>query len=117
MWNHASFLHLEPPRLDTGQMREVLSYYWANQFFESVGDVSRGRRMFAAKRCAECHAGSGPGPVLSDKAGTWNGITMVSALWRHGPAMLNEMNGKKIPWPVFKAGEMGDLIAYINTKK
>jgi mono/diheme cytochrome c family protein len=116
MWNHASFLHLEPSQLDTGEMREVLSYYWARPFFESTGDAARGRRIFASKHCVDCHSGSGPGPLMTDKAGTWNGITIVSALWRHGPSMLNEMNRKKIPWPVFRAGEMPDLIAYMNQK-
>ena len=86
MWNHASFLHTEPPRLDVDEMREVLSYAWARQFFEASGDAGRGRRVFAAKRCGECHSGAGPGPALSAKAGTYNGITMMSALWRHGPA-------------------------------
>jgi len=116
MWNHAAFLHLEPPRLDTTEMREVLSFYWAKQFFESTGDASKGRRLFTAKRCADCHSGAGPGPVLWEKAGIWNGIAMVSALWRHGPSMLNQMNQEKIPWPVFRTGEMADLIAFINGK-
>jgi len=116
MWNHASFLHLEPPRLDSGEMREVLSYYWAKPFFDNTGDAVKGRRLFASKHCVDCHVGGGPGPNLQDKAGTWNGITMVSALWRHGPAMLSEMKQKKITWPVFRAGEMPDLIAYINQK-
>jgi len=116
MWSHASLLHAEPPRLDTAEMREVLSYYWAKPFFESSGDAGKGRRLFAAKHCADCHSRTGPGPVLTDKAGTWNGITMVSALWRHGPAMLNEMNRRKISWPSFRAGEMTDLIAWLNQK-
>ena len=116
MWNHATFLHLEPPRLDDAEMREVLSYSWAKPFFDSTGDAAKGKRIFAAKRCIDCHSGSGPGPALTDKAGTWNGIAMVSALWRHGPTMLTEMKQKKIPWPVFRAGEMPDLIAYINEK-
>lgn len=116
MWNHATFLHLEPPRFETAEMRAVLSYYWARPFFENSGDALRGRRIFASKRCNDCHSGSGPGPVLTDKAGTWNGITMVSALWRHGPAMLDEMNRKRIPWPAFRAGEMADLIAALNQK-
>lgn len=116
MWNHATFLHLEPPRLNDEEMREVLSYSWAKPFFDSTGDAAKGKRIFASKRCIDCHSGSGPGPALTDKAGTWNGITMVSALWRHGPTMLTEMKQKKIAWPVFRAGEMPDLIAYINEK-
>jgi mono/diheme cytochrome c family protein len=116
MWNHASLLRSEPPRLDTSEMREVVSYYWAKPFFESSGNAAKGRRIFNAKRCVECHSGAGPGPVLADKAGTWNGITMVSALWRHGPAMLNEMQRRKIAWPAFRSGEMTDLIGYLNQK-
>jgi cytochrome c2 len=116
MWNHAVFLHLEPPRLDTSEMREVLSYSWAKPFFESSGDAGKGRRIFASRRCAECHSGGGPGPQLPGSASNWSGIAMVSALWRHGPAMLDEMNRKKIAWPVFRAGEMTDLIAHLNSK-
>jgi mono/diheme cytochrome c family protein len=116
MWNHASFLHLEPPHLDTSEMREVVSHYWANQFFESMGNPAAGRRIFNAKHCVDCHSGSGPGPVLTEKPGSWNGISMVSALWRHGPAMLGEMNRRKVAWPVFKSGEMADLIAYLAGK-
>jgi cytochrome c551/c552 len=119
MWNHASLLHAEPPRLDADEMREVLSEYWAGQFFQSSGDASRGKHLFAAKHCVECHNGAGPGPALAAKAGTYNGMTMVSALWRHGPAMLDQMNPKHIAWPVFKVGEMADVIAWLNegTKK
>jgi mono/diheme cytochrome c family protein len=117
MWNHATFLHTEPPRLDADEMREVLSEYWAKQFFENSGDVARGKRIFAAKHCAECHTGSGPGPVLPAKGGDYNGITMVSVLWHHGPAMLTQMQQKKIAWPVFKVGEMADLTAWLNESK
>jgi len=119
MWNHASLLRAEPPRpepprIDADEMREVLSEYWARQFFENSGNAARGKRSFAAKHCVECHTGAGPGPVLPARAGTYNGMNMVSALWRHGPTMLEQMNRKHIPWPVFKAGEMADLIAWLN---
>jgi mono/diheme cytochrome c family protein len=116
MWNHATFLHMEPPRFTADEMRAVLGYYWAGQFFANTGDVSRGRRLFTQRRCTECHTGSGPGPVLSDKAGTWNGITVLSALWLHGPSMEDQMKQKNIPWPTFRAGEMADVIAFINSK-
>jgi mono/diheme cytochrome c family protein len=114
MWNHAAFLHLEPPRLDASEMREVLSYSWAKPFFDAAGDAAKGRRIFASKHCVACHSGSGPGPKLP--SGDWNGVAMVSALWRHGPAMLDEMNRRKIAWPLFRAGEMPDLIAYLDSK-
>jgi mono/diheme cytochrome c family protein len=119
MWNHGSFLngkvqHTEPPRLTSDEMREVVSVYWAKQFFGGSGNASQGKKIFTAKHCAECHAGKGPGPDLAALNGSYNGITMVSALWRHGPAMLDQMQQKHIQWPVFKADEMADLIAWLN---
>jgi mono/diheme cytochrome c family protein len=117
MWNHGGLLYVQPPHLDAAEMREIVSYYWAQPFFAGTGNAARGRRIFAAKHCAGCHSASGPGPQLSSQAGSWNGITMVAALWRHGPAMLDEMAAKKIAWPRFGAGEMTDLIAWLNSPR
>jgi cytochrome c2 len=120
MWNHAPMLKNEPPRLSSDEMREVLSVYWAKQFFQGSGDPAQGKRVFASKHCVQCHSGSGPGPNLSAAAGSYSGVSMVSALWRHGPAMQEQMELKKIKWPVFKRGEMANIIAWLNrgaTKK
>ena len=117
MWNHQPKLKAAPPKIDSEEMRELLSYYWAKRFFEVPGDVAHGKRIYASKHCATCHSGSGPGPVLSAKAGSYTAIKMLSALWGHGPKMLAEMKEKKISWPVFKAGEMEDLIAALNDPK
>jgi hypothetical protein len=40
---------------------------------------------------------------------------MVSGLWRHGPAMLQEMKSQGTPWPRFDGREMADLIGYLNS--
>jgi mono/diheme cytochrome c family protein len=118
MWDHglripAAYSHLEP-----SEMREVLSYVWAAQFFESTGDAGRGKRVFAAKRCATCHdQGTGGAPSLKHGTRKVSEITMVSALWRHGPTMLALMTEKKMPWPRFNAREMSDVIAYLNTRE
>lgn len=118
MWDHgvrmpAATIHLEP-----AEMREILSYVWASQFFESNGDAARGKRVFVAKRCAVCHDNSAGGaPPLAHGARNFSEITMVSALWRHGPTMLALMKERKIAWPRFEAREMSDLIAYLNTRE
>jgi hypothetical protein len=41
---------------------------------------------------------------------------MVSALWRHGPRMLEQMKQKGVAWPRFQTKEMSDLIAYLNPR-
>ena len=40
---------------------------------------------------------------------------MVSALWDHGPRMLELMKERKLAWPRFTAMQMSDLIAYLNS--
>ncbi|HXJ39189.1 MAG TPA: c-type cytochrome, partial [Bryobacteraceae bacterium] len=62
LWNHAGLpgiIKSQKSAIDPEEMRDLVGYYWANQFFQSSGDVNRGRRLFAAKRCTTCHTGSG----------------------------------------------------------
>src|SRR5260370_788713 len=120
MWNHAprvsKAMKSAPPQFDTGEMRELLSYLWARQFFEDAGNAGYVKRVFAAKRCGACHGDASSGaPDLTAGARSFTGATMVSVLWRHGPAMLAKMRSKCIPWPYFQTHEMSDLIAYLNS--
>jgi cytochrome c551/c552 len=119
MWNHEPVMSkagATPARFDPDEMRELLSYLWAQTFFADAGNAGAGRRVFVAKRCAGCHEGaSAKASALA--GGGFNGATMVSALWRHGPAMLNEMKSEGVAWPRFEGSQMADLIAYLNSTK
>jgi len=122
MWDHAPRMlaaGATPAVFQPGEMRELLSYLWARQFFENAGDADRGRRVFAAKRCAGCHgdaAGKAPNaaPNLAGAARRFSGPAMAAALWRHGPAMLEQMKSQGIAWPHLDAADMSGLIAYLN---
>jgi len=114
MWNHQPRMAPTPPQLTTGEMREITSYLWAEEFFEDAGDSAAGRRVFTAKRCAVCHENSASGaPKLAGKM--FSGVTMVSALWHHGPQMLDQMKAKNISWPRFEGAQMSNLIAFLNS--
>jgi cytochrome c2 len=119
MWNHGPAMRsagAPPAHFEPDEMRELLSFLWARQFFVDAGDAARGRRVFAAKGCASCHSNpaSGAPPLLSVRR-EFSGAAMVSALWRHGPAMLDAMRKRGTPWPRFNGREMADLIAYLNS--
>jgi cytochrome c2 len=119
MWNHEPIMSkagATVTKFAPDEMRELLGYLWAQQFFEDAGVVSNGRRVFAAKHCAGCHEAVGKAPKLGG-SGHFSGTTMVAALWRHGPSMLAQMKKDGIPWPRFEGVQMADLIAYLNTKK
>jgi mono/diheme cytochrome c family protein len=114
MWNHQPRMASAPPQLTVEEMREITSYLWAGQFFQDAGNAAAGSRVFTAKRCAVCHEDAASGaPKLVGK--TFSGATMVSALWHHGPGMLDRMKAKGIPWPRFDGAQMSNLIAFLNS--
>jgi cytochrome c2 len=113
MWSHEPKMAPNPPQLTTDEMRELVSYLWAAQFFAGGSNPGAGERVFYSKRCAVCHEDPSSGaPKLTGSGRT--AATMVLALWRHGPRMLDQMKGKGIAWPRFDGLEMANLIAYLN---
>lgn len=117
MWNHAPRMIQPVPQLSVDEMRQLLSYLWMRQFVYAKGDVGRGKQVFAAKRCAECHASGEHGaPPLPGQGRGYSEITIISALWKHGPQMFTRMQQAQIGWPRFNNPEqMTDLVAYLNS--
>jgi len=116
MWNHQPKMKNPPPALSQEEMRQILDYIWARQYFKGDGNPDRGKRVFADKNCASCHNDPSSGaPKLGKGKDGYSDITMVSALWEHGPRMLDLMKQKKLAWPRFTAPQMADLIAYLNS--
>ena len=117
MWNHSTKMTARPPHLDTDEMRRVTSYLWSIQMFEARGNRDRGRRVFTSKGCVTCHEGGGAPDLkaaFAAKQGQLGAVSIVPIVWKHGPAMLQSMQQKKLPWPQFSATEMTDLVAYLN---
>jgi cytochrome c2 len=81
------------------------------------GNVAEGRRVFSVRHCAECHFGGQNGaPQLPGQARKYSAVTIMAALWHHGPQMLARMKQAGIGWPEFKnAQEMEDVIAFLNS--
>jgi mono/diheme cytochrome c family protein len=116
MWNHQPGMQNPPPKLTQEEMRQILDYIWARQYFLGQGNVAAGQKVFAEKNCAVCHNDPSSGaPQLAKGKNGYSDITMVSALWEHGPRMLDLMEQKKLAWPRFTARQMSDLIAYLNS--
>jgi len=116
MWDHQPSMKAQPPTLSQEEMRQILGYVWAKQYFRGDGNAVRGKLVFEQKGCATCHDNPSSGaPKLSHGTEGFSDITMVSVLWSHGPRMLERMNAQKIPWPRFTAPQMADLIAYLNS--
>ncbi len=117
MWNHAPRMVKPTPSLTGQEMRELLSFLWMRQFVYPAGDVARGNAVFHNRHCADCHAGGTHGaPQLPGQARHYSEVAIMSAIWGHGPQMLNRMKQAGIGWPRFRSPqELGDLLAYLNS--
>jgi len=117
MWNHAPRMLQPPPALSEDEMRSLLSYLWMRQFVYGGGNVAAGKKVFQARHCADCHAeGTHGAPPLPGQAKQYSEVSIISALWRHGPQMAHRMKEAGIAWPMFGGPqEVADLIAYLTS--
>jgi len=117
MWNHAPRMAEQPPLLTAEEMRQLLSFLWMRQFVYPGGDIAAGKKVFQQRNCAECHmSGRNGAPPLPGQARKYSEVSIIAALWRHGPQMLMRMKQADIEWPQFgNAQEVADLIAYLNS--
>jgi cytochrome c2 len=117
MWNHAPRMVKPTPSLTQEEMRELLSFLWMRQFVYPTGSVANGKEIFKVLRCADCHAGGTHGaPQLPGQARHYSEVSIISAIWGHGPQMLNRMKQAGIAWPQFaNPQELVNLIAYLNS--
>jgi mono/diheme cytochrome c family protein len=115
MWNHAPKMQGAPREISESEMRQILSYVWASQFFEPSGDVANGRKIFVADNCAACHENAlVPSPKLPSSGRRYSVVSMVPVLWKHGPVMLQRIEQKDLPWPHFQKNDIADLAAYLS---
>jgi mono/diheme cytochrome c family protein len=129
MWNHGPKMWarmaergIDVPSLDTEEMADLIGYLYFFQFVDPAGDSRRGSVAYKEKRCGACHAATGAGkPVapplvdLLEKLGTPTEV--VTAMWNHAGQMEAKMSEENVPWPVFKGGEMADLIDYLLSSR
>jgi cytochrome c2 len=117
MWNHAPRMLQTPPTFTQNEMRELLSYLWMRQLVYPGGSIADGQKVFSEQKCSGCHAGGTNGArQLPGQATKYSEVTIIAALWRHGPQMLRRMRAAGISWPRFKSPqEVADLIAYLNS--
>ena len=117
MWNHGIAMVSAQVRFEPGEMRDIASYIWTLRLLDTGGNAARGKKVFAAKSCATCHDDASSGAPSLSGMKDFTGVSMVAALWRHGPTMLERMQERHLAWPRFDEHEMSDIIAYLNARE
>ena len=79
MWNHAPAMWgamarqgVTPPVLDEQQAADLFVFFYAASYFETPGDRRRGRHLFLARRCGQCHGIDSPSAPASGRSPNGN---------------------------------------------
>ena len=82
-----------------------------------VSDLLRGRKIFEAKNCAQCHSiferEKKIGPKLQAARFYGSFLDIFSILWNHAPAMEAHMRTEVLNRPQFSAAELNELISFL----
>ncbi|MBI1749323.1 MAG: cytochrome c [Acidobacteria bacterium] len=127
MWNHAPQMwtkmqqqKVAPPSFSASEMANLFAFLYSVRSMDEPGDAERGRQLFSAKRCGECHqrgARTAPrAPDLSQWASYRNPVSWIQAMWNHAPAMQALMEARGYSWPEFQGSDVADLLAYVRTQ-
>ena len=127
MWNHAPEMRklaqekgVQWPTFKESELRDLIAYLHFLRLLDQPGDVRRGERLFDEKRCSTCHAVAGRGSRIASDLRQWkqygSPILWAEIMWRHSVQMEAKMRELGVEWPRFNDNEMGDLIAFVQSR-
>jgi mono/diheme cytochrome c family protein len=125
MWNKAPAMTqamqskgIAIPRLRPDEMADIVAYLYSVRYFAPGGDPKAGVQVATQKGCLGCHSLYGErGKPASDltRARVDSAAAVLAALWNHAVISESTSAGVKPAWPEFRADEMADLVAYLQS--
>ena len=121
-WNHVPRMsdamqqsHVSYPAMSSDEMAQLFAYLYITGVTDQAGDADRGRALFSAKQCARCHGAAGGAPTVDVLGRADTPLLLTQALWNHAAGMTSQLRQRGLAWPSLKAGELRDLLAYIQS--
>jgi mono/diheme cytochrome c family protein len=125
MWNHAPHMwqemeakQLPYPALSHAETSQLMTYLYISGYVDDGGDPERGERLFAERKCAECHrrqpTSEANDPSLTDISDAEDPLSWTQTLWNHAVRMQAKMQSSAMSWPKLQGSDMRDLFAYVR---
>ncbi|MBM3758346.1 MAG: c-type cytochrome, partial [Acidobacteria bacterium] len=121
MWKAMEAKNLPITPLSANEIADLYAYFHSIRYFDPRGEAGRGKALFTAKKCTNCHdltpgVDSGkPGPPLSEWPALSNQIQWMENLWNHSGGILAALEKSGNKWPILTPQEMTDLLVYIRS--
>ncbi|MBV8817359.1 MAG: c-type cytochrome [Acidobacteriaceae bacterium] len=125
LWNHAPAMwsamdaaKIAKPSIGEREAEDLFAYFYSVRYFERPGDAGRGKALFAAKHCHECHStegvGKGPGKPIQEWSAVADPVILVEQMWNHSSLMKRAFEAKSLPWVSLTGQDLVDLSVYID---
>lgn len=125
LWNHAPTMlrlgrdnGIPAPLLEGDQIVDLQAFLASLRYFEPSGSALVGERVFTERGCAGCHGPEAQGtemaPGLRAEAEAFTAVSFTTALWKHGPKMVDRAEESGAHWPILQASDIGDLVSFLN---
>ena len=105
------------PQLRPEDMADLVAYLYSVRYF-AAGSINAGWKVAYEKGCLHCHSVFGergkPASDLTRAKGLDSPAAVIAALWNHALVTPPAIGGRKAEWPLFKPGEMADLVALLQ---
>jgi mono/diheme cytochrome c family protein len=126
IWNHAPAMWTEVrlrnfprPAMDEQQAADLFAFFYSLRFFEQPGDAGRGKTLFTALKCAECHGLTAVKLADAKPVKEWtvpgDPLALVETMWNHSTTMRAEMTRQKIKLPQLTGQQLADLLVYVRS--
>jgi cytochrome c2 len=121
MWNHSKEMWrgtlekgIKEFSLSPQEMADIIAYLFSVRYMDEPGVAGLGKTVFIQKQCNLCHIRGEKALDLSRLKGQVSVISITTAIWNHGPQMLEQIRKAKMSWQKISGRELIDLMAYLN---
>jgi mono/diheme cytochrome c family protein len=125
LWSHPPSAWVpagaQPPgtsALSPAEGADLFAFFASRRYFDPLGDARRGRRVFTSKHCSTCHGITERIAKDAPAVVAWRSlrdpIGLARDLWNCKAAMDPAYEKKGVHYPRLTAGEMNDLLIYLD---
>ena len=122
IWNHVGRMtqkyHQEKmqwPSFAETEMSDLIVFLYSLNYLDKPGDAAKGEKIFAQKRCIECHFKTGEDKQkLLGAMKAINTTQFAAELWNHTSAMEAAMLTQGVPWPEMTGAQLRDVMAFLQ---
>jgi cytochrome c2 len=106
---------LQWPSFAETEMNDMIVFLYSLNYLDKPGDAAKGEKIFAQKRCIECHFKSGEEKQkLLGAMKAINTTQFAAELWNHTSAMEAAMVTQGVPWPEMTGAQLRDVLAFLQ---